>query len=181
MSGERFVVFIHHCLLYLLTFRQNTLRTAEAISNALPGCKWQNLPFAECKLLEERSSLYSQFRVVKADEGLGPGIISDSLYYDALKRTLYYKAKTYEEFIGVQVTTDTILGIVDAEFKACTAKFRGREAFGGLFYTLTKWQDNCLLQPHLCPIYLLPKVHILGIIMEVRPIVPNKLNYTCQQ
>jgi hypothetical protein len=130
-------------------------------------------PEGERRLLEERSSIYPQFRVVKADKGLGPGIVSDSLYYDALKRTLYDKAKTYEELIGV--TTDTFLRTMDAEFKACTAKFRGREAFKGLFYTLTKWQDNCLLQPHLCSIYLLPKVHKLGIIMEVRPIVPNKL------
>jgi hypothetical protein len=83
-----------------------SLCTAEAISNALPGCKWQNLPFAERKLLEDRSSLYPQFRVVKADKGLGPGVVSDSMYYDALKRTLYDKANTYEELIGI--TTDAI-------------------------------------------------------------------------
>jgi hypothetical protein len=50
-------------------------------------------------------SLYSHIRVVKADEGLGPGP-SQSPYCDALKRTLYDEANTYEELICV--TTDTV-------------------------------------------------------------------------
>ena len=159
------------------TFRKDTLRTAEAISKALPGCKWQNLPVAERKLLEEMRSHHPHLRVGKADKGLGPVIASETLYVGALRRTLYDKANTYKELIGV--TTDDILKMMDAKFKACTAKFQKLEAFKGLFHTLKKWQNNCLLQPHLCPIYLLWKVHKPG--EEVRPIVPNKGYYTCQQ
>ena len=88
-------------------------------------------------------------------------------------------AKMYQELVGV--TTDDILKRMDANFKSATAKFQGIQCFKGLFHTLKKWQNNCLLQQHLCPtrIYPLWKIHKPG--LEVRLIVPNKGYYTCQQ
>ena len=158
------------------TFRTDALRKAEAISNALKGCKWRNLPAGERKILAEVRSLYPQLHVGKADKNLGPVIASRSMYVDALKRTLRDSANTYKELVGA--TTDKILQKMDVDFKTATAKFQAMECFKGLFHTLQKWHKNCLLQPHLCPIYLLWKIHKPG--WEVRPIVPNKGYYTCQ-
>lgn len=160
----------------LNTFRADVLRKAEAISSTLKGCKWQNLPAPERKLLAEVRSQYPQLRVSKADKNMGPVIASESLYVEALKKTLFDAANTYEELVGT--TTDEILKSMDANFMAATAKFQKMECFKGLFHTLKKWHKNCLRQPHLCPIYLLWKIHKAG--QEVRPIIPNKGYYTCQ-
>ena len=116
-------------------------------------------------------SQHQHLRVGKADKGLGPVIASEILRIDALKRTLYYYANLYKELVGV--TTNCILNKMDADFIATTAKFQTIEIFEGLFYTLRKWQNNCLLQPHLRSIYLLWKVHKPG--RQTRAIVPNKV------
>ena len=68
--------------LLLNTFRADTLHSAEAICSNLQGCKWQNLPAAERKLLAEVQShwQYQQLHVGKAYKNLEPVIASKSKY-----------------------------------------------------------------------------------------------------
>ena len=110
-------------------------------------------------------------------------IASKSKYVDAFRRILFDDAKTYRELVGV--TTDDVLKRMEDNFKAATTKFQGMQCFKGLFYTLKKWQNNCLLQPHLCPNYPSWRIHKPGLVrLEERPNIPNEgyyTRYTCQQ
>jgi hypothetical protein len=154
-------------------FQDSAIEQANNISKALPGCKWQNLPIAERKILHD---FLSQNRIVikKADKNMGPVVASSEIYRAALSATLRDNVGTYQELTGV--TTGEILTNMATDFNAVIAPFRGIRGFSGLFHTFKKWHDNCLAQPCLCPLYLLFKTHKEGF----RPIVPNCKYFTCQ-
>ena len=159
----------------LARFEVATIEKANSICSSLPGCKWSNLSFSErCALLELRSN--PDIRLCQTDKGMGPALVSESIYVEQLALTLRDTAGTYQELVGV--TQDQVMKSMHKDFQAVAKPFRKLEGFKTLFRQFDKYHNACLKEPRLCPIYLLPKVHKSG--METRPIVNNVNYYTCQ-
>jgi hypothetical protein len=159
----------------LAIFESETLKKAEAISKSLHGCKWQNLSVPERLAIRELRS-DPHVRLCKADKGMGPGIVSNSIEKQQLYLTLHDSAGTYKELVGA--TVESVLRSTHEDFQRIAAPFRKIKGFQALFRTFDKYHKCCLEEPKLCPLKLLYKIHKPGI--SVRPIIDNTNYYTSQ-
>ena len=159
----------------LATFESETLEKAETISKSLHSCKWQNLSAPERLAIRELRS-NPHVRLCKADKGMGPGIVSNSVDQQQLYLTLHDSAGTYGELVGA--TVESVLRTTHEDFRNISAPFRKIKEFQTLFRTLDNYHRCCLEEPKLCPLKLLYKIHKPGI--SVRPIIDNTNYYTSQ-
>ena len=161
----------------LAQFEKEVLLKTKIICNALRKSKWQNIPFNErnaVTLLKSQSDVL----VKKTDKGLGPAIVSRSIYLQQL--TLHLRDATYLELTNVSITD--IIQKSHVDFQECVRRFRNIPGFKSTLYTMDKYHQGAIDSPHLCPIDLLMKEHkppsSSG--LRTRPIIPNKNYFTCQ-
>jgi hypothetical protein len=161
----------------LAQFEKEVLIKTEIICNALRKSKWQNIPFNERNAVTLLNS-QSDILVKKTDKGLGPAIVSRSIYLQQL--ALHLRNATYLELTNVSITDIIQKSYVD--FQECVRRFRNIPGFKSTLYTMDKYHQGAIDSPHLCPIDLLMKEHkppsASG--LRTRPIIPNKNYFTCQ-
>ena len=159
----------------LAKFESDTIQRAETISKSLHGGKWKNLSYPERQALLELRS-HPHVRFCQTDKGMGPGLVSDSIFLKQLFLTLHDAAGTYRELVGVSL--DQVMKSMNQDFQTVAAPFRKIKGPQALLRNFDKYHESCLREPRLCPLKLLQKVHKPG--MGVRPIVSNANYYTCQ-
>ncbi len=138
----------------LENFENETMAKTEFIVKALRKCKWQNLPVAEreaVKLIRSQSDVL----VKKCDKGLGPAIVSKTIYDAQLILTL--RSDAYEELTNVSIAE--IVQKMHDDFQKCVKKFRNQPALSAILYNMDKYHKAAIADPRLCPIELLMKEH----------------------
>ena len=117
--------------------------------------------------------------VKKTDKGLGPAIVSRTIYLQQLN--LHLRDATYLELIDV--STSDIMQRMYVDFQDCVRRFRNIPGFKSTLYLLDKYHQGAIESPHLCPIDLLMKEHkppsASG--LRTRAIIPNNNYFTCQE
>jgi hypothetical protein len=93
--------------------------------------------------------------IKKCDEGLGPAIVSKSIYNAQLVLTL--RSAAYNELTNVSIAE--IVRKMHDDFQQCVKKFRKNPALSSILYNLDKYHKAAVADPRLCPINLLMKEH----------------------
>ena len=162
----------------LAQFEQEVLVKTKSICNALRKGKWQNIPLLEREAIKLINS-QSDVMVKKTDKGLGPAIVSRTIYLQQLN--LHLRDATYLELIDV--STSDIMQRMYVDFQDCVRRFRNIPGFKSTLYLLDKYHQGAIESPHLCPIDLLMKEHkppsASG--LRTRAIIPNNNYFTCQE
>ena len=135
-------------------FEKDTIAKSEAIANALRRRKRQNLTVAERKAMISIKS-QSDVLIKKCDKGLGPAIVSKSIYNAQLILTL--RSDAYEELTNISVKE--IVQLMYENFQKCVAKFRNQPALSAVLYNMDKYHKAAVADPRLCPIELMMKEH----------------------
>lgn len=165
----------------LRRFEYISTERAKAIVDHLPKSKWNNLSKAEIDVMNQLREPKCELRVGSADKNLGPTLCSEFLYVKQLLLNLTDGKGTYVEIKGMDV--HEILNLVNTEFRRIAAPFVKDPCFRRLIRIFENWHQAALKEPHLCPIYLLWKLHkaadpISG--LWTRAIIPNVGYFTCQ-
>ena len=165
----------------LSRFESISIERANVIADHLPKSKWSNLSKAEVDIMNQLRDPNSELRVGSADKNLGPTLCSETLYLKQLLLNLTDGKGTYVEIKGMDI--HEILNLVNIEFRRIAAPFSRDRCFKRLIRTFENWHQAALKEPHLCPIYLLWKLHkaadpVSG--LRTRAIIPNVGYFTCQ-
>ena len=116
--------------------------------------------------------------VKKCDKGLGPALVSRSIYNSQLE--LHLRDMTYVELTNTTIK-DVVL-LMHGAFQDCVRKFRNESGLKSALYNMDKYHKAALEAPQLCPIDLLMKEHkppsASG--LRTRAITSHNNYYTCQ-